>query len=174
MKKQHGFTLIELLLVIAIIGIIAAIAVPTYLDQRSKSRDAAAIANCTNLVTEFVGAIDKAREEGTALSTASDIQIALFGADAAHAPVPSLWTEKNPWRTTGALEAYNPTVSTETNVDGTATKGTAGQNNKGQVQIGFLPAAAGQPASLFLAVYLNKEQTKGKGDNVLLRPVGID
>ena len=38
MKKQSGFTLIELLLVLAIIGIISAIAIPSFLGQRRRAR----------------------------------------------------------------------------------------------------------------------------------------
>ena len=41
-EREEGFTLIELLVVIIIIGILAAIAIPTFLNQREKGWDAAA------------------------------------------------------------------------------------------------------------------------------------
>src|SRR5204862_211423 len=48
-EREGGFTLIELLVVIIIIGILAAIAIPVFLNQRQKGYDAAAKSDLRNL-----------------------------------------------------------------------------------------------------------------------------
>ena len=50
-KDEKGFTLIELMIVIAIIGILAAIAIPQFNSYRKKSYNASALADVRNAAT---------------------------------------------------------------------------------------------------------------------------
>jgi type IV pilus assembly protein PilA len=103
-RDQQGFTLIELLIVILIIGILAAIAIPAFLGQRARAQDTAA----KTMVRHAQAAIESHYQAGNTYTGAT---VALL-----QAIEPSLAPGKGPTLaapTTLSLEGYVLSVTSK-------------------------------------------------------------
>ena len=98
-RKQEGFTLIELMIVVAIIGILAAIAIPNFLQYQMKSKQSEAKVNLNAIKTSE---ISFQAEKGCYLGVPAVSGIG--------APALPLKSNPSPWPDTAAGGTYPATV----------------------------------------------------------------
>jgi type IV pilus assembly protein PilA len=157
-KAQQGFTLIELMIVIAIVGILAAIALPAYQDYivRAKlSEPLAAMAEAKTTVAEYVAANGDYPSVATAfgINTAPRDQSEIIDyleipTASTNAPVHIIaWVHDTVWdggdaSTSSASAAFK--LSGSTNDDGTMTwaclPGDEGGSASNEIELKYLPA----------------------------------
>ncbi|MBN2753770.1 MAG: type II secretion system protein [Candidatus Goldbacteria bacterium] len=133
MKKQNGFTLIELMIVVAIIGILSAVAIPKFSDMLEKSREGATKGN--------VGAIKSAvsiyyGDNQGVFPTDLDTHANKFGAYLDRMPPVKV---RGPSTNTFKLSGSDISVALETTAPpasiGTATDGWKYNNQTGDVWV---------------------------------------
>ena len=133
--RDQGFTLIELLVVMIIIGILAAIAVPVFLNQRKKAVDTAAKSDISGigkeLATYFV--------DGTGNAPALTIVDSQYQLGATKVGRVSLKTAPTALNAQGTASNYCVSFSY---VDGTTSPQTASYSATQGLQLAACPAVA--------------------------------
>ena len=99
-KAQSGFTLIELMIVVAIIGILAAVAIPAYKDYTIKSKVAGNLTYLTGVKRAIQFCLNENGQQGSGCD--SQAELALYGYAGTELPQPKYATA--PLTLTGAAD----------------------------------------------------------------------
>lgn len=130
-KNNRGFTLAELLIVVAIIAVLVAIAIPVFTSQLEKSREAVDLSNVRSAYAEVMTAA--LTNDGTVKYTVD--QAVIKQADGTFKAVVTLKQQQNDWQTDKANLEVAGLKEANDNWSGTPSK-------NGKCTITYTPTAA--------------------------------
>ena len=124
MKKNNnkGFTLMEMLIVVAIIAVLVAIAIPVFTNQLEKAREATDMANLRSAYAEVMASAltDSERTNGTtaAADANNNVQKVVTDGKAEWSKEVVLVQKQNNWQTSGEIKIGGKVIDKNTDTVG--------------------------------------------------------